>query len=610
MLKGKTKGVMEKSSQNVVVMVPPQRDQEIRDREQNYINLPNRYVIKNDENRRTLNCLEAPNVTVRIERGLAISVSSARKYPSGTIFLDGAAQGEPFLDHERQIYNLDHHDGCIRAFTLSTCEQAIVMLLKGLDLRNREWTIYANSPDLDTILAIWVLLNHIRINENEAIRKTIIPLLRLEGTIDSLGLEFKDLCGFPPDLYQKIAKNIDDLRFDELTIKKERHWEEIDFLEYTADTLRKIDQMVYQPGDFENFKGVEELARVEITDKRIAIVCRADIGIYEVEQYLAKLYGNRLGLVALQREPHTYSLRQIDLFLSADLTKVYEKLNFLDSAVNGRRPDNRWGGSTDIGGSPRLTGTKLTPLEIAKACREAFHKPSPIHYFLQLLAALIVSSGVLAAGWAATMLWKTNSLISARLPDALMNPMFGLSITTTILTCILLIFLARKRYWTFGFRLPAAHDWWILLPAVILGGLSGGAWVSPNSISGSLIPSRVFFALLLYPIPAELLFRSLVHGILAQNSPIQYVSGRWFLSWPVLASSLLYATSSIFSFVPFFSPLQEQWPKWSVMILPIVAFVFSLSLGIVRERSQSIIPTILFHSLTVTIIIFLYHGVY
>jgi hypothetical protein len=601
---------MEDSSDGVVVMVPSQRDQEAQNKEQSCINLPNRYVIKNDGNRGVLNCLEAPNVTVRIERELVLTASTARKYPSGTIFLDGAAQGEPFLDHERQVYNLDHHEGCIRAFTLSTCEQAIVILLKGLDLKNQQWTIYANSPDLDTILAIWVLLNHVRINENEAVRKAIIPILRMEGTIDSLGLEFKDLCGFPLGLYLKTMKDIDDLRLNELIIKKEGRWEQIDFLEYTAVTLRRIDQMIYQPGDFETFKGVEELASVKITDNRIGIVCRADIGIYEVEQYLAKLYGNRLGLVVLQREPHTYSLRKIDLFLPGDLNKVYERLNFLDPAVNERRLDNRWGGSADIGGSPRITGTKLTPLEIANACKKAFQKPSPIHYLLQLFGVLIVSSGVIAAGWATTTLWNQKSLFFARVPDMLINPLFRFTIITTFLTCVILFVCARKRYWTFGFRLPVAYDWWILLPVVILGGILGAAWVSPNSISSSLISVHVFFALLLYPISAELLFRSLVHGILAQNFPIQHVAGRWFLSWPVLASSLLYAASSVFPFVPFFSAFQELWPKLSAMTLPIAAFVFGLSLGMVRERSQSIIPTVLFHSLTVAIIISLYHAMH
>lgn len=606
MPEGNMRKEMEKYNKNVVLVDPYQRDQEIQGRDQSHIDLPNRYVIKNDGNIKALNCLEAPNVVVRLERGLAVSVSSARKYPAGTIFLDGAAQGEPFLDHERQIYNLDHHEGCIRAFTLSTCEQAIIMLLKGLNLRNREWTIYANSPDLDTILAIWVLLNHLRLNDNEAIRKMIIPLIRLEGTIDSLGLECKDLCGFPPDLFQKTMKDIDNLRSDELEIKKQGHWEEIDFLEYAANILHKIDQMVYHPNDFELFKGVEELARVEIADHRIAIVCRADIGIYEVEQYLAKLHGDRLGLVILQKEPQTYSLRQIDLFLSRDLTKLYEKLNFLDPAVNGRRPDNRWGGSPDIGGSPRITGTKLTPLEIARACREAFRKPNPIQYLLQLVEVLILSWIILAAGWGLMRLLNMKSIIPGKLPAALINPDVGFSITTTVLTLILLIFFGRKAYWTFGFRSPAGHDWWMLLPAVILGGLAGAAWVSPDYVSGPLISAQVLIAVLLYPISAELLFRSLVHGIIARNSPIQSVAGRWFLSWPVLGSSLVYSSASVFSFVPFFSPLQELLPRFSEFVLPVVAFGFGLSLGMIRERSQSIVPPILFHVLTVAIIISLY----
>ena len=67
------------------------------------------------------------------------------------------------MDHERQVYNFDHHEGCVRAFTLASCEQTLVMYMKGLDLQGREWNIFANEPDLDTILAIWILLNHSRI---------------------------------------------------------------------------------------------------------------------------------------------------------------------------------------------------------------------------------------------------------------------------------------------------------------------------------------------------------------------------------------------------------------------------------------------------------------
>ena len=101
-------------------------------------NLPERYVIKRSGGEKVLTCLEAPNLNVHIENGLSFSASVAKKSPSGTIFLDGVAQCEPFMDHERQVYNLDHHEGCVRAFTLATCEQALVMHLKGLDLQSRE----------------------------------------------------------------------------------------------------------------------------------------------------------------------------------------------------------------------------------------------------------------------------------------------------------------------------------------------------------------------------------------------------------------------------------------------------------------------------------------
>ena len=101
------------------------------DKENSAAHRPQRYVIKDSNAGRILNCLEAPNVAVHIETGLSVSASAARKSSPGTIYLDGAAQCEPFMDHEKHIYNFDHHEGCLRPFTLSTCEQVLIMILKG-----------------------------------------------------------------------------------------------------------------------------------------------------------------------------------------------------------------------------------------------------------------------------------------------------------------------------------------------------------------------------------------------------------------------------------------------------------------------------------------------
>src|SRR2546422_3724966 len=100
--------------------------------------LPDRYRVKRDDTGAVLTCVEAPTVSVRVQRGFTVTAAAARSAAPGSIFLDGAAQGEPFLDPKREVYNLDHHEGCVRSFLLATCEQSMVLIRKGLDLRNEE----------------------------------------------------------------------------------------------------------------------------------------------------------------------------------------------------------------------------------------------------------------------------------------------------------------------------------------------------------------------------------------------------------------------------------------------------------------------------------------
>jgi len=72
-----------------------------------------------------------------------------------------------------------------------------------------------------------------------------------------------------------------------------------------------------------------------------------------------------------------YSVRQVDPYLPGSLEKVYAHLNLIDPAAGGHRSGNRWGGSADIGGSPRSSGTRVSPEQIARACEHAFSPPPP-----------------------------------------------------------------------------------------------------------------------------------------------------------------------------------------------------------------------------------------
>ena len=577
--------------------------------------IPDRYSIKETDDLRSLTCFESPNITVQIERGQVTGAGQARKSAPGTIYLDGAAAGAPFLEHEKLVYNLDHHEGCIRTFTLSTCEQALVMLMKGLDLRKQEWRIMANDPDLDTVLGIWVLLNNNRLREkNTRIRRTVIPLVRLEGVIDAHGLDFLEFCGYPEDLLNKSMKTIENLRNEELRIKREGRWDEIDFLEYTAETLRKIDTLVYRGTEFSTFQEIEELGQVNIYQNKLAVACRSDAGIYETEQQLKEIYGARLALLLLQKDPQTYTIRQTDLFLPSNLELIYERLNILDPAVTGRRPENRWGGSTDIGGSPRNGGTRLLPREIIDACFEVFHNPGMIFYAKQALKTVLWGAGIFIASWFLKYFWTpVQGYLSVSIGlsgNTVSNPGFAFILLGLLFTTagIFALTYPRSRYRLFGLEIPAGWDWLTLIPAAGLFGILGGAWapwVDPDFRS----TGSVLFHLLFLPLLAELLFRGLLHGTLLPGSRVQHRGSGWFISFPTLVTALLYALTLVVPYSPFLS-LTPLFAMGNSLALPamklLLGLLFGLSLAIIRERSESLLASYLTHFAASGLVLYTY----
>ena len=554
--------------------------------------LPDRYSIRRRGEDRELVCRASPTVVVRVERGLTVSAGNARKAPPGTIYLDGAAEGGPFLDVEKAVFNLNHHEDCVRPFTLATCEQAMVVIRKGLDLQSRDWTIYANDPDLDTVLAIWVLLNHLRLNDiDQEIRRKVLPLVRLEGAIDAHGLEMQDLCAFPPELQESTFADLEHLRSKEVALKKEGRWNEIDFLEYTAGVLRAVDALIDSSHHFEGVLEVEELARAEIGEKQLAIVCRGDTGIYEVEPHLRRLHGKRLGVVILQKDPRTYTVRQVDPFLPATLESAYERLNLIDLAAGNRRSGNRWGGSGEIGGSPRATGTSLTPRQIADAFARAYHKPTRGERLGTLAVVLLRTTVVMLAAMVATYYlgWRSDPAGSIK---GYFRSQAGIYVGVLggISVVLILAFLRRGRK-LHGLCLPAGLDWLVLLPGALLGGLAGGAWIFTAALTSSRFLlkhhwTEIIIAIGL-PITAEVLFRGLAHGTLAQRFRTQHTGGPWFLSWPVLISSTLYALWSLPPFLPFYSP--------GAGVTFAAALLFGISSGMARERSESLLPCLILH---------------
>ena len=567
--------------------------------------LPQRYVIKESSDTRILTCLDAPNIAVQVEAGLTVSASAALKSPAGTIYLDGVARSEPFMDHEKQIYNFDHHEGCLRAFTLATCEQVLLMILKGLDLRSQEWSVFANEPDLDTIMAIWLLLNHHRIQQKDFGRRQFLyALVRHEGIIDSHGLELTEFSGLPAELLLKTKKVIDYLRAKEIDLKKNAIWEEKDSLEITAMILHKIDRIIYRSTDFAGFKEIKELARIDLGMSRIAVIVEADQGIYELEPYLYKIYGEKLGLAALKTGDGKYTLRRLNPFMPGDLDIVYPILNYFDPAVGYRKNSPRWGGSGDIGGSPRGVATKLSDDEIAQACRDAFQHPSkPAYwtYFFYSLVAVCSIIGVAALSnfYLSSSPWFRNLVAS----ELISKTNFSFFVAMILFTSTGIFLISGTHLSRYGIGIPRGKIWLVFLPLIILAAMAKGVYL-PKSVFHFLnLNETVIYVFITIPLATELLFRGLVHGILVKGTTVQSYNSRWFFFYPAITSAILYATFITgLLFLPeiFKGTLQSQ----SMAETAFAAFVFGLINGIVRERSHSILPAIGFHVIAFLVIVF------
>jgi hypothetical protein len=517
-------------------------------------------------------CLEAPTLQVRIDSGACTSAVAARSAPPGTIFLDGAAQGEPFVDPVRDVYNLDHHEGCVRAFTLATCEQAMVLLRRGLDLRRRDFTVHANGVDLDTVLAIWVLLNHLRLGgaAGTRVRERILPLLRLEGNIDALGLGCEDLCALPEPLLEETRSALASLLERERAAKAGGFGR--DALSFVAAQLRAIDRIAYAGEVPLTPLEIEELARAELAGLGVAVVCRADGGVYEVERELRRLHGERLALLVLQKDANTYSLRAASPAAAARLDRIYAWLNHTDPGSGGSFAENRWGGAGEIGGSPRQRGTRLSPAAIAATCRAACAPWSAAARVRRVLGVALGSAALLAF-----------AAVAALLPELAAESALALFV------CAGLACLAggRRAAGWYGLRSPHGLAGWALLPVALAAAAAGGVWL-PAGLPLALDPSGAgaLAALLASALGLELIFRGL-----APAGLLPAFHGRARGLSVVLPAALYAATLAA---LPAAAPAPGG-PLGAAC----AALAFGLAAGLARQRAESLLLPLAFAALGV-----------
>ncbi|MDY0004070.1 MAG: hypothetical protein RBU30_22420, partial [Polyangia bacterium] len=256
-----------------------------------------------------------------------------------------------------------------------------------LPVTEGDWHLFVNQPDLDALLAAWVIMNHRELLAGEAaILRSVMPLLRVEGIIDTHGLEMGVLTGLPIEEYERQKARLDQLMAPEREHRSAGTWTSLDLVTYSCDRLAAIDALLTDAGVLRQRAQVEVLSERDIQGEKRVVLCRSGGGIYEVEARLRELYGKSLGVILLQTPEGRYALKQVDPFLSRDLVALYQALNARDPEANTKSESgvNLWGGSADIGGSPRATGTGLKEDEILEITARVYRGTS---WFKRLLGA-------------------------------------------------------------------------------------------------------------------------------------------------------------------------------------------------------------------------------
>jgi membrane protease YdiL (CAAX protease family) len=83
-----------------------------------------------------------------------------------------------------------------------------------------------------------------------------------------------------------------------------------------------------------------------------------------------------------------------------------------------------------------------------------------------------------------------------------------------------------------------------------------------------------------------------VLGHLAARLPIQKSAGQWWNSWPTLISTALYAATSLILFMTI-SRGEIFFTQWLLIVAG--AAIFGIASGIARERSESVLASVLLH---------------
>lgn len=270
------------------------------------------------------------------------------------------------------IISVDHHSEVDRLGTRATCDQLLQMMRMGLRRRYTRNGLYVvnfcvNDPDQD-VCTSWYILNHPDVAEKANANPALNRLVAVESLLDATGGMYpfdRDL-GFL-GVIKAIYRPYTDFRNGGGIAEQDPE----QFRRVIFDVERRItDFIVGNPPEAEPLKTAFDVERAgsgwsmireQGEDSRFAVVSSG------IQAFVSITDTKDDGI-------WRYTIGRTSPFIDFPIEELYAELNKHDPACT---EDNQWGGSDLIGGSPRSTGSKLSPeqvFEITEALLETRRK--------------------------------------------------------------------------------------------------------------------------------------------------------------------------------------------------------------------------------------------
>jgi hypothetical protein len=283
--------------------------------------------------------------------------------PNFSIALDGYVKGPPKFLIQGPYANFNHHEGVARIATRSTCAQVYFYICLGLlDTFQKHGephaNVYINDVDQDICLSCWLLKNSDKLIQ-----------LRIDSVLFQL-IMFEDILDASAGAYPINP---------ERPLLRKQAWI------YEPYTSARADGSIYHMSKNEMVIILWSVCdRIDSAIKGHSVEIELDtafetIGGGDGWQFIieegpyarTKLFSGGIkayvSLVEGREGFYFYTIGKMSPFVKFPINRIYEALN---KAENLSSLENCWGGSPIIGGSPRRTGSRLSPDKVEKVINE------------------------------------------------------------------------------------------------------------------------------------------------------------------------------------------------------------------------------------------------